>query len=91
LGLEPMSQYDAHAPVMTGDFAATVNTTAWSAVPETVDLSAVNPGDAKGTRTSARFDLRDADRAESAVFNRVLMDWVHAERKRSRAYGSSPS
>jgi hypothetical protein len=64
---------------MEADFGP-VDDTPWSAVAETVDLSAVNPPDAKGAKTSLRLDLSGADRADAATFNRILMEWAQTQR-----------
>jgi YVTN family beta-propeller protein len=79
LGLEHMSQFDERAHAMEADFGST-DDAPWSAVAETVDLSAVNPPDAKGAKASLRLDLDGADRADSAAFNRILMDWARSQR-----------
>ena len=81
LGLEPMSQFDARARVMDADFGP-VDDTPWSAVAETVDLSAVNPTDATGAKTSMRLDLSGADRADAATFNSILMEWARAQQRK---------
>ncbi len=81
LGLRPMSQYDAGATTMTADFAsADVNEAPWSAIAPTVDLNAVNPTDATDAKASLRLDLSDADRANEATFNRILLDWAAVQK-----------
>jgi hypothetical protein len=79
LGLEHMSQYDARARAMEADFGP-VDDAPWSAVAETVDLSAVNPTDANGAKTSMHLDLSGADRADAAAFNRILMEWAKSHK-----------
>ncbi len=84
LGLARMSQFDANARAMTVDFAPAANLAPWSAIPESVDLNAVNPSVAKGAKTSLRLDLNGADRADAATFNRILMEWARSQRPREK-------
>jgi hypothetical protein len=80
LGLKAMSQYDSVATTMNADFASVADPTPWSALKANVDLTAVNPPKAKGAKSSMLLDLDAADRADSAQFNRILMDWAKSQR-----------
>ncbi|HKW45175.1 MAG TPA: alkaline phosphatase family protein [Candidatus Eremiobacteraceae bacterium] len=81
LGMQAMSQYDAGATKMRGSLAASVDLTPWSAVKPHVDLSAVNPPTAKGAKASMLLNLDGADRADSAEFNRILMEWARSQKR----------
>jgi YVTN family beta-propeller protein len=89
LGLDRMSQFDASARSMSTDFLPAADLAPWSAIPESVDLSAVNPPDAKGAKTSLRLDLSGADRADAATFNRILMEWAKSHEPSSETPGRS--
>jgi DNA-binding beta-propeller fold protein YncE len=87
LGLARMSQYDASARSMTADFAPTSDLTPWSALPESVDLNAVNPAGTKTASASQRLDLSGADRADSTQFNSILMEWAKSHKPSAEAPG----
>jgi hypothetical protein len=80
LGLARMSQFDASARSMTADFAPAADLAPWSALPEKVDLSAVNPADATDAKASMKLDFDGADRADSAKFNKILMEWAKSHK-----------
>ena len=81
-----MSQFDARARAMEADFGST-DDAPWSAVAETTDLSAVNPPDATGAKTSLRLDLSGADRADSTQFNKILMEWAKSHKPSTESPG----
>jgi YVTN family beta-propeller protein len=76
LHLQPMSQFDKSAVIMSNDFAARADVTPWIESPPIVKLDAVNPPTAKDATASLKLDLDDADRADAATFNRILMDYA---------------
>ncbi|HLJ84507.1 MAG TPA: beta-propeller fold lactonase family protein [Candidatus Eremiobacteraceae bacterium] len=81
LHLQPMSQFDAVATTMKKDLAAAPDLTPWTASPPIVKLNAVNPLTATDAKASLRLNLDDADRADTAAFNRILMDYAKAARR----------
>jgi len=67
LGLEPLSQYDAAATPLWNAFSGRLDSTSFSAVPNTWPLDELNPR-AFRSRIPAR-DLAEADAADEALLN----------------------
>ena len=67
LGLEPLSQYDAAATPLWNAFSGRLDSTSFSAVPNTWPLGELNPR-AFRSRIPAR-DLAEADAADEALLN----------------------
>ena len=72
LGLHPMTQFDASAPVMFGAFATHPDTRPWSRLDPATSLTERNPPNGPGSAQSARLDFSDADRADDNALNEVL-------------------
>jgi len=64
---------------LSADFASVADPTPWSALKPNIDLTAVNPPKAKDAKASMMLDLDEADRADSAEFNRILTDWAKSQ------------
>jgi YVTN family beta-propeller protein len=86
LDLPPMSQFDGVARPMGIDFMSSPDLTPWTASPPIVDLKAVNPPYATDATASLRLDLDDADRADAATFNRILMDYAKSSGANQRSH-----
>jgi YVTN family beta-propeller protein len=72
LHLPPMSQFDYYGRPLADVFAATPDTTPYTALTPTVPLDQLNPAGTVGARTSARLDFSAEDRADETLFNHVL-------------------
>jgi DNA-binding beta-propeller fold protein YncE len=75
LGLPPMNNNDAQAPVMARDFSASGNQPAFTADfrnRENGLIYQMNSPKAAGARESARMDFVHADQANAAELNRIL-------------------
>jgi DNA-binding beta-propeller fold protein YncE len=75
LGLPPMNNNDAQAPVMAADFSGSGNQTAFTADYRNQKnglLYQMNSPKAPGARESARMDFVHADQANAAELNRIL-------------------
>jgi hypothetical protein len=79
LGLPPMNQMDAMAPLMSDCFSTTPDFTAYTAKPVSIPLDQYNP-DRKSlppkerelAELSLRQDLSKPDRIEDGAMNRIL-------------------
>jgi YVTN family beta-propeller protein len=74
-GLPPMSQFDASATPL-GVFAQTPDLRAWRATQPNINITALNPAGGPGAQASAKLDLRSADAADPAEFNRILATYL---------------
>ena len=88
LGLPPMNQMDALAPLMDGWFTYRADLRPWSALPNTVPLDEMNPGLASLTGEARRWalasqslPLRRPDQAPDALLNKIL--WFAARGPRA--------
>ena len=72
LHLAPMSQYDYYGRPLAGIFAATPDTTPYTALTPAIPLDQLNPAGTLGARLSARLDFSAEDRANETLFNHVL-------------------
>lgn len=80
LGLPPMCQFDATAPVMRVFGAAAENDAPYRAIlPERRVVTEVNGARAYGAALSARLDFSDADRVPDAVLNDILWHSIRGE------------
>jgi YVTN family beta-propeller protein len=80
LGLPPMSQYDAAATPMWRCFTDTVNSAAFTSLPENVDMNERNMAMNKWQRKSEKFNFTKEDRAPDADFNEVIWAAVKGEK-----------
>ncbi|HYW35240.1 MAG TPA: bifunctional YncE family protein/alkaline phosphatase family protein [Balneolaceae bacterium] len=76
LGLPPMSQYDAAAPLMTKVFTTHPDTAAYQALPNNINLDKKNKKHDALSRESAHFDFSGADEAPDVPFDRVIWKTV---------------
>jgi hypothetical protein len=76
---------------MSDDFAAKADDTPWTASQPIVNLDDVNPPNATDAKASLRLDLDDADRADTAAFNRILIDYAKKQRSSEGADASRPT
>lgn len=72
LGLPPMTQYDRDATPMYRLFQSKPVMWRYTALPETVDLRAVNPKSGPLARASLELDLSAPDRADPQALNAIL-------------------
>ena len=72
LHLGAMSQFDALGRPLTDIFASTPDTSGFTALIPDVPLSEKNAPNTTAARLSRRLDFREEDRADEALFNRVL-------------------
>jgi hypothetical protein len=86
LGLSPMNQLDLSAAPLRGAFSDTADLTPYEARPANVPLDELNPplGSLSGAaleraRASMALDLSGPDRADEAVFNRILWHAVRGD------------
>jgi hypothetical protein len=80
LGMNPLSLNDALATPMYDVFQSTpANIAPFSAVPETQDLLAKNPGGTPGAKLSARLDFRDLDAVPQHTLDNLLWKSVHGQ------------
>jgi hypothetical protein len=80
LGLEPMSQFDYFGRPLSGIFAATPDTAPYTALTPDVPLDETNPKRTALAALSRRLDFSAEDRADDALFNRVLWRAIKGER-----------
>lgn len=72
LGLPPMSQHDRGATPMYRLFQAEPRPWTYTALPETVDLNALNPQAGKLAEASRALDFSAPDRADPQALNAIL-------------------
>jgi YVTN family beta-propeller protein len=72
LGLAPLSQYDAAARPMFASFTDRPDLRPYEPVGAEVDLEAINPKTAYGSRRSARMDFSEYDRVDDFELNEIL-------------------
>ncbi|HME82941.1 MAG TPA: alkaline phosphatase family protein [Candidatus Eremiobacteraceae bacterium] len=75
-GLPPMSQFDAGATPLNAVFTSTPDLRVWRATQPNISITAVNPAGGPGAQASAKLDLRSADAADPAEFNRILATYL---------------
>ncbi len=80
LGLGAMSQFDHFARPLDGVFAATPDATPFRAQTPTTPPHEVNPPKTPEAHLSARLDLSGEDRADAALFNRILWRTIKGTR-----------
>jgi YVTN family beta-propeller protein len=83
MGLPPLNQLDAMAPVMTACFGSKADLTPFSALPNQVPLDEMNPAakalapeDRRWAELSMRQDFSHPDRANEDALNRII--WASA-------------
>ena len=74
LGLDHMSQFDFFGRPLHDIWAATPDTTPYTAITPQQSLTEVNPPRGPGARQSMKLDFREEDMANEAAFNHIL--WV---------------
>ena len=87
LGLPPMNQEDAMAPLMFECFTNVPDFTAYTALPNNVPLEQMNPGTNGALKRKERYwarlsesqDLSRPDRINDNIFNRVVWHAVKGE------------
>jgi DNA-binding beta-propeller fold protein YncE len=77
LGLPPMTQYDAGATPMYNAFTTSPTLTAFTAKPETIDISEMNRSGAPGAAASARMNFEQEDRTPELELNEILWQSIH--------------
>jgi YVTN family beta-propeller protein len=82
LGLPPMSQFDQLAIPMRELFTDTPDATPYTAVPAGFPLIMTQPN--AGAALSATFDWSRPDRVPDHILNKLLWDYLKAERSRVR-------
>ena len=80
LSLDHLSQFDRYARPLRGIFAATPDTTPYTALVPATPLSEKNPPRGPGAKESSRLDFRLEDLADDDQFNRILWLAVKGER-----------
>lgn len=73
LGLQALTSYDLYAPPMDDAFGSTPDLRPFVATVPGINLHAVNTADAYRAKESARMDFTDADAADAATLNDILM------------------
>lgn len=74
LGLPPMSSYDAHATPMLLPFLGSRNASPFSVVAAKVSTTEMNAPNTELALRTSQLDLSDIDRADAAMFDRLLWD-----------------
>jgi YVTN family beta-propeller protein len=72
LGLHPMTQFDAAAPVIAAPFQQTPDARPYIAEKARVDLEEINKADAPGAKESGKMNFADADDVDEDLLNRIL-------------------
>lgn len=72
LGLSPLTQHDAAAPVMFASFTDRADLSPYTALPAQIDLNARNKATAYGAKASSHMDFREYDRADPIALNDIL-------------------
>jgi phospholipase C len=72
LGLHPMTQFDAAAPVITAAFQMTPDPTPYALEKPRVDLEEINKAEAPGAKESGKMNFADADDIDEDLLNRIL-------------------
>jgi YVTN family beta-propeller protein len=72
LGLGALSQFDRFGRTLDWAFAATPDTSAYTALRPEVPMNEVNPHGTRLAMLSRRLDLTFEDRADEALFNHIL-------------------
>ncbi len=72
LGLEPMSQFDAAARVMSRSFTMEADFSPYEHRAPGVDLKEINTANAPGAKESMELDLSREDRADDITFNEII-------------------
>ncbi len=79
LGLPPMSQYDAAANSLWECFMPQADTTAYTALPNNIDLNERNTKDNKLSRRSAELNLTVEDAIPDTEFSEIIWKTVRGE------------
>ena len=79
LGIPPLSQFDAAAAPMLTSFSGPLNLAPYVALPETVDMNAINPKATKVAKLSAHFDFSKEDLVDDRLFTRAIWKAVRGE------------
>jgi len=72
LGMGRLSKFDYFSRSLSDIFAATPDLTPFDPITPTQDLNAKNPEKSAAARMSEGLDLSAPDRADDAVYNRIL-------------------
>ena len=74
-----MSQFDHYGRPLRDAWSDTPDLRPWQALVPSQSLTEINAAGTRGSRESARFDLRIEDAADEDLFNRVLWRSVKGE------------
>ena len=72
LGLHPMTQFDAAAPVIAAPFQQTPDAAPYTLEKARVDLEETNAPTAPGAKESGKMNFADADDVDEDLLNRIL-------------------
>ncbi len=75
-GMPPMTQYDAAAIPMWRCFTANANTTAFTALPVTINLNDKNPSNTPAAKASASLNFSKEDGIPDLLFNEILWQGI---------------
>jgi hypothetical protein len=75
-GMPPMTQYDAAATPMWRCFTANANTTAFTALPVTINLNDKNPSNTAAAKASASLNFNKEDGIPDLLFNEILWQGI---------------
>jgi hypothetical protein len=79
LGMQPMTQYDAAATPMWRSFTSQVDATAFTSIPNNVNLADVNPSRGKLASMAKGLDFTKEDRVPDEIMNAMLWKSVKGE------------
>ncbi|WP_225833822.1 bifunctional YncE family protein/alkaline phosphatase family protein [Streptomyces sp. NK08204] len=96
LGLRPMTQFDAYATPMVNAFTAEPDSSPYTAVKPSTDLTAVNTVNSPMAGVSAKQDLTKEDQIDERTFNEAIWKSVRGARSvmpepRHDLYGAVPN
>ncbi len=72
LGLPPMTQYDAAAPVMYATFRTTIDLAPYTAIAPKIDVNEKNTALAWGAKESMEMNLDEVDQAPMFALNEII-------------------
>ena len=81
LGLGSLSKFDHYGRPLTGVFAERPDTSAYTALTPRVNMTEVNADTTSTAMLSRRLDLSGEDRADEALFNRILWEAIKGARR----------
>jgi hypothetical protein len=94
MGLPPMNQIDAMAPLMTGCFINQPDFTPYTVLPNNIPLDTMNPGtlsalkgkDVYWARLSQKLDFSKPDLADPVILNRIVWHSVKGDTRFPKEY-----